>query len=308
MTLKTNLPSQILLFSGIMYIISGCGTAHENSEIKEDIKTPVTITYISNQPMSDTLWFNAISKYIRKNTIKATSAGIIENVDVNQGDQVDQGQTLFVLLTKEAAAYEKSTSSDTEMTFKGEIIIRASKSGVITSMNHQKGDYVQEGDELAALSEQNSLVFILNVPFELREYIKIKRICQIHLSDHQTIQGIIDRKLPVMDLQSQTENFIVYPDISEKLPENLLAKIFIIKYSVKQSPVLSKQAILSNETLTQFWVMKLINDSTAVKIPIKKGIETGNNVEILQPDFSKTDRIILTGNYGLPDTAKVIIK
>lgn len=51
--------------------------------------------------------------------------------------------------------------------------------------------------------------------------------------------------------------------------------------------------------------MKLINDSTAVRVPVKKGIESGNKVEILQPEFSGTERIIITGNYGLEDTAKV---
>jgi len=54
-------------------------------------------------------------------------------------------------------------------------------------------------------------------------------------------------------------------------------------------------------------VMKLINDSIAVKVSIKKGIELADIVEILQPAFEPSDRILLTGNYGLPDTAKVMI-
>ena len=53
--------------------------------------------------------------------------------------------------------------------------------------------------------------------------------------------------------------------------------------------------------------MKLINDSTAVKVLVKKGIETIDKIEITAPVFSLSDRIILTGNYGLADTAKVQI-
>jgi hypothetical protein len=49
----------------------------------------------------------------------------------------------------------------------------------------------------------------------------------------------------------------------------------------------------------------MINDSTAVKVPVKKGMETNDNVEIVSPSLSPTDKILLTGNYGLPDTAKV---
>jgi uncharacterized NAD(P)/FAD-binding protein YdhS len=54
-----------------------------------------------------------------------------------------------------------------------------------------------------------------------------------------------------------------------------------------------------------FWVMKLINDSTAVRVPITKGIETTDRIEILSPKFSTSDKFLLTGNFGLSDTAKV---
>jgi hypothetical protein len=53
--------------------------------------------------------------------------------------------------------------------------------------------------------------------------------------------------------------------------------------------------------------MKLINPTTAIKVPITKGIEVGDRVEILSPKFSPQDKIVATGNYGLPDTAKVKI-
>ncbi len=72
--------------------------------------------------------------------------------------------------------------------------------------------------------------------------------------------------------------------------------------------MLPKAAVLANEEQSEFWVMKLINDSTAIKVPICKGIETSEKVEILKPSFYKTDRILLSGNYGLPDTARVIIQ
>jgi hypothetical protein len=122
------------------------------------------------------------------------------------------------------------------------------------------------------------------------------------------LEGIISSRLPVADIQSQTESFIVKPTTPEKLPENLIAKISIIKSSKVKAFTLPKTAVLSNETQTDFWIMKLINDSTAVKIPVKKGIELSDKVEILQPVLDRSDRILQTGNYGLPDTAKVTIE
>jgi hypothetical protein len=53
--------------------------------------------------------------------------------------------------------------------------------------------------------------------------------------------------------------------------------------------------------------MKVIDSATAVKVPVTKGIETNDRVEIASPEFSANDRFLLTGNYGLADTAKIKI-
>jgi hypothetical protein len=51
--------------------------------------------------------------------------------------------------------------------------------------------------------------------------------------------------------------------------------------------------------------MKMVDSVTAIKVPVVKGIETENRIEILRPQFLPNDKILLSGNYGLPDTAKV---
>jgi hypothetical protein len=118
---------------------------------------------------------------------------------------------------------------------------------------------------------------------------------------------MITGKLPEMDMQSQTVRYVVKPASTDKLPGNLIASIPIVKSSSEKALVLPKPAVLGDETQTKFWVMKLINDSTAVKIEVSKGFENNEEVEITSPEFLPTDRIILTGSYGLPDTARITI-
>ena len=65
--------------------------------------------------------------------------------------------------------------------------------------------------------------------------------------------------------------------------------------------------MLSNETLDEYWVMKLINDTTAIKVPVKIGTVNKEIIEIISPKFSAEDKIVTSGNYGLPDTAFVNI-
>jgi hypothetical protein len=81
-----------------------------------------------------------------------------------------------------------------------------------------------------------------------------------------------------------------------------------VKVAKTSAATLPKNSVLSNETQSEFWVMKMINDTIAVKVPVKKGLESGDSVEIVSPEFSPKDKILLSGNYGLPDTALVTVQ
>jgi len=293
----------------VITLINACAPKEgepEGEKTSQSI-TPITITQASIETVSETIELNATSVN-KKNIVRSSMSGIIVSVAMNVGDNVVKGQTLFTLQSKEASVLEKNKVNDSSLLFKGAIEIKASKDGSIMSISHQKGDYVQEGDELAQVADPNSLIFLLDVPFELRNYIKIGAYCEIVLPDNRVISGKLASSLPVMDMTSQIVNYVVLPNISEKLPENLIARVQIVKSTKSNAFVLPKNAVLTNETQTEFWVMRLLNDSLAVKVPIKKGIEENKKVEILEPTFSTTDRIVLTGNYGLPDTAKVLIE
>jgi hypothetical protein len=110
-----------------------------------------------------------------------------------------------------------------------------------------------------------------------------------------------------MDMQSQTIRYVVKPQSIDQLPGNLIASITLVKSANEKAMVLPKQAVLGDETQTTFWVMKLLNDSTAIKIIVNKGSENNEEVEITHPEFLPSDRFVRTGNYGLPDTARISI-
>jgi multidrug efflux pump subunit AcrA (membrane-fusion protein) len=114
--------------------------------------------------------------------------------------------------------------------------------------------------------------------------------------------------MPTVDSASQTQNVVIRVNDNPAIPENLIAKVRIVKTAREKTQSLPKAALLTDETESDFWVMKLIDSTTAVKVPVKKGIETKDRVEILQPLFEPGDKILVTGNYGLPDTAKVKVE
>jgi HlyD family secretion protein len=288
-------------------LLFSCKQGKKTSEEISSTKTPVTVVSVSYKSVSSTVALPAVATYQNKSIIRATATGIIEKKLINPGEFINAGQLLFSIRTREAVALENNNLQDSSFSFKGLINIASHKEGVINSISYQKGDYVQEGDEMAVVSEQNSLVFILDVPFELDKYIERNRNCNIILPDNRKISGTITGKLSEMDMQSQTIRYVVKPQSAGILPANLIASINLVKSTSEKAMILPKNTVLGNETQTEFWVMKLLNDSTAIKTVVSKGFENNDEIEITNPGFLSSDRFVLTGNYGLPDTARIII-
>ena len=147
----------------------------------------------------------------------------------------------------------------------------------------------------------------MQLPYELKRYVKTGQNVKLTLPGGKAINGLVKSFMPTVDTVAQTQGVVIKINNTDQIPENLVAKARIIKASKNHAFTLPKAAILANETQTEFWVMKLINATTAVKVVIKEGIISDEQVEILSPKFTSNDKIILTGNYGLPDTAKIKI-
>jgi multidrug efflux pump subunit AcrA (membrane-fusion protein) len=297
---------------GLMVFLGSCTSAKKSDDdddaSKVQAQTPVTVTTIDQNSMADYIDVNATSVFLQKNYIKSNANGYIVKVNAQQGQPVSEGEVLFDVKTKEAQAIGNSiTVLDTTFKFSGVNKIKASRHGYISQVNHQLGDYVQDGEALATISDRTSFVFLMQLPYEMRQYVQQNQSIQLTLPGGQKLDGRVSEFMPSVDTVAQTQAVVIRVSNSQQIPENLVAKARIIKSQKSNAASLPKEALLANETQTEFWVMKLINATTAVKVPVSKGIEAGDRVEILSPKFSAQDKIIVTGNYGLPDTAKVKI-
>jgi hypothetical protein len=274
----------------------------------QQVQTPVTVTTISTEPLTEYAELNAVSSFLQSSFIKATANGYIQTVNVKPGQFAHAGQLAFVMQTKEAKALGNTINElDPSFRFSGLIKINVTQTGYITEVNHQKGDYVQDGEQLAVLSDSKSFGFLLNLPYELRQYLGNNKTVDIELPDKTHLKGSVARIMPSVDSASQTQGVLIRVNSNTAIPQNLIGKVRIIKNERNNTISVPKEAVLTDESQSEFWVMKMTDSVTAVKVPVIKGMETSDRVEIIRPAFTATDKILLTGNYGLPDTAKVKI-
>jgi multidrug efflux pump subunit AcrA (membrane-fusion protein) len=300
-----------IYFAAILLFLTSCKhkvAASDEDVAPESVQTPVTVTTITSQTLNDYVDLNATSSFLQSNYIKASANGYLKSVNVRLGQMVHAGQQAFTLQTKESKALGNTINDlDPSFHFNGLISIKAVASGYIQELNHQPGDYVQDGEQLAVLTDARSFGFVLNLPYELRQYVTAGKLLELNLPDGSHLNGVVHSILPNVDSATQTQQVLIRVNQSKPLPQNLIAKVRIVKAQHNNTPSLPKQAVLTDEAQSNFWVMKMIDSVTAVKVPIVKGMETADRVEILRPQFEAGEKILLTGNYGLADTAKVKI-
>jgi multidrug efflux pump subunit AcrA (membrane-fusion protein) len=292
----------VTICSAVLY---GCGNNNVNSESTMHSKIPAETASAVFGNLTTYSELNATSSFQQKAEIKAPATGFIKEILISQGDIVSVNKILFRIKTREAMALAKESFDS--LNFNGTVDVRSATKGIVASLEHSIGDYVSEGDGLCQLAIPESFIFILEVPFELSSVIRLNSKCNIVLPDSQEINGIIRSELPSMSENSQTVKYTIKVNLNRILPENLTVKVRVIKDNITDAVSLPKSAILTNETMHDFWVMKLINDSMAVKIPVKTGISSGNSVQIIEPVIRPSDQFLITGNYGVGDTAFIKI-
>ncbi|MDD3035822.1 MAG: hypothetical protein PHO93_02800, partial [Candidatus Saccharimonadaceae bacterium] len=72
------------------------------------------------------------------------------------------------------------------------------------------------------------------------------------------------------------------------------------------SQILPRQAVQCDVSMQKYWIMRLANDSLAVKQEVQVGNGDKNNIEILSPALS-SERIVLDGSYAMEDSTLVKI-
>jgi multidrug efflux pump subunit AcrA (membrane-fusion protein) len=296
------------LFPFLLLLLAACRhPAPEEDAAGPAPRAQVQVVTVSSQNLTQYRTFPATSTYPRKSTVTAPVAGYVTGVKVRLGDRVAAGQVLYTLETKERRALGNDVQRiDPSLKGFGLISVTAPSAGIVSVLNQQQaGDYLLEGSPLCTVAESSQLVFQLNLPYEYHNLAQGNPTCTIVLPDSTRLTGTVQSALASVS-PGQSEVYLVKP-LHPKgvIPENLLVQVRLTQTQRPNAQTLPTACVLADETLHHFWVMKLVNDSTAIKVPVTLGVQQPTETEIKSPVFGPGDRILSSGNYGLADTANV---
>lgn len=294
--MKYSIVSLSLLLS-----LSGCGQKSASDVQEEKSRTEVTLTHVTFGRIEKETILSATTAYLNKSVVSTPIPAFVTNVLVQPGTIVKAGQTLYQLESKEQHALNDGGTAA--------IPLKAQCNGIVLDVLQQTGSYVTEGTTLCTVAELKSLVFEINVPYEQQRHVCHGNKCTLEMPDGTRLDANIESPLGTMNTASQSERVIARAARTPFLPEGMNVKaIFTIDGSSSgKGMILPKSAVQSDETLTEYWVMKLSDDSTAVKIPVKIGNSDASEIEIKSDVLTLQDRIILTGGYSLEDGDRVTV-
>ena len=288
-------------------LLAACHGGAPAEEAAPVPRAAVRVVPVSTQDLTQYRSFPATSTYPRKSTVTAPVPAYVTGVRVRLGDRVTVGQVLFTFETKERRALGGAIQRiDPTLKGFGLLQVTAPSAGIVSVLNvQQPGDYLLEGAPLCTVAESRGLVFQLNLPYEYHALAQGNPTCTIILPDSTHLTGTVQTALASVSA-GQSEIYLVKPTQSPGvIPENLIVQIRLTQTRQPHAQTVPAGCVLADETLDHYWVMQLINDSTAVKVPVTLGVQNPTEIEIKTPTFAPQARILSTGNYGLADTASV---
>ncbi len=253
------------------------------------------------------LTFNGVTKYQQREDIKATLTGYVSWMPYNLGDKIQRGQQFAAIRTKEQDALNDAMKIDSSLAkFTKPVRVTSNATGVISKLKVVPDDYVSEGDILATISQPNTLVVQVSVPFEYSEKVEIGKACTILIPGHADIDAKISGRLTSTDSVGQAQHYLVrLKDVL--LPENLNVQVKIVSAKAENALSIPKEALQTNELLTQYWVLKVIDDTLAVRKNVKPLLESDSLVQIQSDGLRSGDMIVSEGGYQMQDSTRVSI-
>ncbi|MCB0653554.1 MAG: HlyD family efflux transporter periplasmic adaptor subunit [Saprospiraceae bacterium] len=257
--------------------------------------------------MKEELTMNAVTIYTSRENIRATTTGFVQAAKIQQGNRVKAGEHVFSIKTKEAEALGDEILKDPDINITGVIHINAKNTGIITQVFFQEGDYVAEGDVMAEVTKPNSLAVKLYVPYEYNQEVTLQKRVSVRLPDGEWLKGVVKQLLPSEDVVSQTMPYLVTLTPFRFLPENLNLTVSVPLHLKDNALAVPRKAVQSNEEQTDFWVMKILNDTLAIRQTVFLGLQSDSLIELKNSPLTPEDRIVIDGAYGLPDTASIMV-
>ncbi len=340
----------ILLVVAITAVTTSCslnvksGNKNKKKDSKE-IVVPIQVESLKKGPISSFILSSGTVEAEMSVDIVAETNGVVEKLNVEEGDSVKKGQILAVVnfeelkLSKDKAEVAlkeaENTFKRTKNMFDRQLVsqedydnarfnynqkkldfdnarvkyeksmIKAPFDGVVTERFITAGQYLTMNQKAFSLVNRDLLKVNVFIPEERVRELKVGMSAKlISEAANQTYKGNVKRVSHVVDPSTGTVKVTVYVKHDPNIRPGMFVKVRLLTDTIPDALLVPKKAVVYQND-RQFVFLYDATKKEAKQVELKTGYQDETRFQSLNKDLKAGDQIIVAGQNGLKDGAKV---
>ena len=291
--------------------------------------TPVHMTVVERGNIAITVTGPGRTDALDLQKIRAPFTGILTLLRIAVGDRVGANQVVAAVVNQpsqaaligaEAMLRSASTPaqrSDAERALllaKQNLIVtqlRAPRGGVVVSRGASEGDLVNQGDSILTIASAGSIVFVARIAQADLALVRLGQRANVNLPGQLgAVPGLVHGLLPadtssVMTVPVRIDFSTNLQTAGAPIQTGLFGTGEITVGERFAVPIVPAAAILRDDISGVSRVALVTPAGLAHWVNVTTGATQGGNVEIKYPALTPGQRVIVSGQVGLPEGSKV---
>ncbi len=305
------------------------GTADgARSEAAAESGTPVTVAEVARATLISEVTAPGETVALIEEKLRAPFGGVLDKLDVVEGDRVGKGQVVGSLVARDSAAalagareMERTARTPEERADAGRAVelaeshrvtspLAASVSGVVVSRAAAAGDRVAEDQELLTIAAANSFVFRARVAQSDLARMHPGQRAEIELAGSRgPLAGLTHGLLTGADAADLTAPVrIDFARPPEPLTEGLFGTARIVVAEHREVLVVPRQAVLRDDVSGTARVARVGDDGRLHWVEVATGLADDDRIEVSAPDLAAGQRVVTAGQVGLDEGTPLAIR
>jgi RND family efflux transporter MFP subunit len=291
--------------------------------------TPVHMTVVERGNIAITVTGPGRTDALDLQKIRAPFTGILTLLRIAVGDRVGANQVVAAIVNQpsqaaligaEAMLRSASTPaqrSDAERALvlaKQNLVatqLRAPRAGVVVSRAASQGDLLNQGDSILTIASAGSIVFVARIAQADLAQVRLGQRANVNLPGQLgVVPGVVHGLLPadtnsVMTVPVRIDFSTDLQTAGAPIQTGLFGTVEIVVGERSAVPIVPAAAVLRDDISGISRIALVTPAGLAHWVNVTTGATQGGKVEIKYPALTPGQRVIMSGQVGLPDGSKV---
>jgi multidrug resistance efflux pump len=313
-----------ILVLALLPLAAGCARHAEGDEDSAAAAVvPVRTAVVEERTFADAVEAPGQWRSSGDVSLPAPFAAVVESLDARLGDHVAAGDTLGMLVTRESRAalrgaelllreaHDPAARTEAERAAalaKRDLVrvpIVAPRSGVVTKRDVEPGAEVNDGAEVLAITPAEGIVFEARLPAAATPLVHAGLPATVHATGEPDRDVRVARVLPAASAADQATLVWLAPVGGGTPMLDRFGTAVMRTSGTRRSPAVPAAAVVENDLDGSARVVLVSGDTVAVWTRVRLGAALEGWREIVGGGVAPGARVVVEGQRGLPDHARV---